>query len=418
MRHLLIKGRMLKISAPHARAVFTLFVLSISSANAGDPCPKKYWGPQVSNLSEIKSTPPSPISLKDAADFVINPHSRPELVGYDNDCGSIAWYESRRLDGYLEMYLATKNKTYLKAFVKTADRIYEANDIFSGKKDELRNKVVFGWSSLKYTAGGERHTHGVQSGILSEMYGKFSRIVIEEGISELRNKANDYNAIATKTLDVAWSDWNSTTQFFHFRPKAHKYYTVYPYNQGLAIGSAFLEQYRIAKYKGDVEKIKLYKDIIIRIGSYFKKSLQYDSSKNRYLWKYAPGSYYEDMSHASLDMNFILSAYEAGLLFTKTDMERFANTLFYTYDSKENKYARYMNGKDLPGYTNWHSLTCLMIVDFTQFRTDDLILRDCVTATRQIISNKNTLMKLDAQFFGLLVNGIPKLYRTETLKSF
>jgi hypothetical protein len=51
---------------------------------------------------------------------------------------------------------------------------------------------------------------------------------------------------------------------------------------------------------------------------------------DRYRWRYAPynssGSY-SDISHAGLDVSFIVDAYEAGIVFDDTDIQRLANTM-------------------------------------------------------------------------------------------
>lgn len=389
--------------------LLSLSFWSLSYAVPGGGC-EDYWAPGRS--SDIKNGSSKKISLIEASRLVVKPEFRKDMVKESNDCGQIAWFETRRLEGLLDLYDSTNDKSYLLQFIDSADRIYKANDIFHGKVDELRGRVVFGWSSVKYTADGERHVHGVQAGILAEMYARFARTVFERKLTEFQSKAEDYFKIAERALNEVMEDWDSSLGFFRFKPRAHKKYSVYPYNQGLTIASAYIEFFQVYKLMGNNESAKEASNKVEIIGDYFVKTIDYDLLKNRYLWRYAPDAYYEDMSHASLDMNFIMKAYRNGFFFKLKDMKRFANTVHHAFDSSTGEYGRYINGSQLEGYTNWRGLTCLMLTDFSEFKP--AISKTCERSLKEIIYSEDILKNIEAQTFGMLVNGLPKLYKVKS----
>lgn len=96
-------------------------------------------------------------------------------------------------------------------------------------------------------------------------------------------------------------------------------WTSLPYNQSLAFTRMLLAL-------NEVNGNSTYLDRATRNGQYFKNALTL--SAGAYDWDYA---YYstgsEDVSHANIDVGAARELYERGLVFNRTDMERFAVTI-------------------------------------------------------------------------------------------
>ena len=95
---------------------------------------------------------------------------------------------------------------------------------------------------------------------------------------------------------------------------------ILPYNQFLIFGRCLLVLYQLT---GKEEY--LYKTA--KISNYFKSKLILINEIDAYVWDYwAKIERYEDISHANLDIGFIIDVYEAGIVFTHEDLRKFANT--------------------------------------------------------------------------------------------
>lgn len=388
--------------------ILSLIVLSFSSFGK---C-KNYWSSQKNENYQKYSR--KSISIKNAARKITNPKFRAELSVNNNDCGNIAWFQTRVLNGLLEMYLLEGDEKYLRRFIKKAEAIIKVNDAVTLKKDKLRNRIVYGWSSTKYTALGDRHVHGVQSGIIAETFANFSSLIRFKRLRKYKDEADRYLSIAYTTILSIEEDWDERLGFYRFRSKAHNKYRIYPYNQGLAIGSAYLEIAKSFKMRGNYD---IYKNLLRKaelIGKYFLKTIRLDRQNERYLWRYAPDAFYEDSSHAQIDLNFAMKAYESGILFSYENMQKFANTVLHNFNDSGTKFYRYINGSNLPSYTSWHSLTCMPLMDFSKFlsrnKSKELVSK-CIKATSAIINNENVLKLLPYQYYVHLVDGLPKLLK-------
>lgn len=380
-------------------------ILIVSSQLFATDCPY-YWGPDSKQINF--NLPVDKITLSEASRLVSTESFRSDLIDSNNDCGNITWFQASILNAQLEMYELENDPKYLNDFITLADKIYSQNDIFTNKYDALRKRVVFGWSSTKYTKYKQRHVMGVDSAIIAEPYSKFVNIVLKNNLRKYKSKAKLYLKIATRALSEIEEDWSAEVGFYKFKKRSHKHLTIYPYNQGLAIGSVYIELHNAYSLLGKKGLSSFYLDRSLTIGEYFKKSLIYDIGFDRYLWRYAPGSYYEDSSHASIDLNFVIKAYENNILFDLSDMKKFANTIYKTFNL--NGFARYLDGKDLARYTSWHSLTCLRLSSIAKYSNKESLIKDkCLSNVSKIITNKNILKDMPYQFYTQLVHGLPML---------
>ena len=120
--------------------------------------------------------------------------------------------------------------------------------------------------------------------------------------------------------------------------------------------------------------------------NFFKNRLRYVSGSDLYVWYYwfepmtttgwkpednlssnvkyfEPRPYVEDISHGVLDVAMIMAAYHAGIVFSKTDLLRFANTLLVNVINPERTEVRIRvdGGPEHPAYFNalsgWLELT-------------------------------------------------------------
>ncbi|GIJ57609.1 hypothetical protein Vau01_051250 [Virgisporangium aurantiacum] len=103
--------------------------------------------------------------------------------------------------------------------------------------------------------------------------------------------------------------------FAHTRPSPDHL----PFNQSLAYAQMLLALYQV---NGNATYLARARGV----ATYFRNALTLTG--DRYVWHYAPySSGIEDTSHANIDVGAAREFYEAGQVFTATDMQRFTNSL-------------------------------------------------------------------------------------------
>jgi hypothetical protein len=96
-----------------------------------------------------------------------------------------------------------------------------------------------------------------------------------------------------------------------------------PWNMQNAAGMTMINLWRLT---GDGQFYQRARDLALDM----KRELKLTALGTRYDWRYAPyraSSTSEDISHAGLNVEFMVAAYEAGIVFDDTDIARLANTL-------------------------------------------------------------------------------------------
>ncbi|MDA2925982.1 hypothetical protein MYX78_01920 [Acidobacteria bacterium AH-259-G07] len=120
-----------------------------------------------------------------------------------------------------------------------------------------------------------------------------------------------------------------------------------PINQSNVLGLAMLELGRIS---GD----PLYRDRVTKLARAFKNNMDYIGETEAYLWPYwlkegkvgSTGSQEpEDIGHAGPNVLFAYRCYENGIVFSRTDMQRIANTWVKYVIRPEHRIAATIGGQ-------------------------------------------------------------------------
>lgn len=156
-----------------------------------------------------------------------------------------------------------------------------------------------------------------------------------------------------------------------------------PHNQYLAFARALLALHRATGKQW-------YRERAEKMGRFFKSNLR--TVNDHYEWNYwdpaiardAEGmrmQHREDTSHGHIDVGFAIDAYEAGLMFTREDMNRLARTLLHMWNGSADApaFAAVVGGRD-------GKFTAM--VDWIRLGAFDVRLRDVLA---RLVANWNDL---------------------------
>ncbi len=271
-----------------------------------------------------------------------------------NERARYAWVVSYHALADVRMYQATGDRRHLDRALGKFVNILAHRDDRRGVKDfQGRSRPV--WRNIHYQLpekveyklsrpDNDRYAYGyaVHSGmILYPMVTLAEEIVRRRppgngprGLT-YRQWADEIVARSRETVaahEEEWSDYGADEGFYRFADFP-PYFANYrnrnrdvPFNQSHTLGSAMVVLYRLT---GD----NAYRDKASRLAVRFKRSIAV-SSDGASKWNYwqPPGTYSvkdagEDISHASLNVNFAYEAFRAGLVFDERDLRSMARTL-------------------------------------------------------------------------------------------
>jgi hypothetical protein len=270
---------------------------------------------------------------------------------YNNDSGFLAFREAYVMQSYLLMYERYKDTKYLDKFVLHADSVLNQRDSVR-KVTDYRGLSLPAWrhtdppnDSNPLILGGKYFHVAVDTGVISYPYAWFAQIVKSNpGLSKYNAKANIYVQAAKDAISVHEDEWReSGSSGYYIYRKGSPYWcdgVGVPFNQNLGLGRTMLKIYHAT---GETK----YLDRVKKVAQHFKDNLTLQN--DRYVWNYWWGygyngwtssqkistntpSYsgykkYEDFRHGAVDGDFVVMAYEAGIVFNETDIQRFANTV-------------------------------------------------------------------------------------------
>lgn len=270
---------------------------------------------------------------------------------YNNECGYLAFREAYLLQAYLIMYETYRDTDYLDKFVQHADSVLAMRDNIRQVTD-YRGLSLPAWRHSDppddlnpLILRGEYYHVIIDTGNISYPYAWFAQIVKDDpALASYQEEAAEYLQAAVAAVGVHDDEWQDAgeTGYYIYR-KGSPYWcdgVGVPFNQNLAIARTMLKIYQVT---GEAK----YLDRVVKISRHFKERLTLDS--DRYVWPYWWGygfygwssdeqvslntaSYqgykkYEDFRHGALDADFVVLAYQAGIIFSEADMLRFGNTI-------------------------------------------------------------------------------------------
>ncbi len=279
--------------------------------------------------------------LFDQSDLAIN--GGKGYSEHTNDEGFLAWAESYILLGYMEMYRATRDRRYLRQLVEHFDRVLRNRDDVRGIADTHARRPLAGWGSTRYSRG-EWHVWIVHTGMITLAPAEFVQTVQSDRFlqREFGAKAREYRERIEECIrdaDLYWREGPAREEGYYYSPRLND---VLPLNQQNAMGCTLVEMWRAT---GNVR----YLDRATRLAHFFRNRLR-TTDPRLYDWAYWPrtdrddrGS--EDISHASLNVEFAVRCAVHGIVFDRRDAERFAGTWLLKVKRPDGSWAGDVGGR-------------------------------------------------------------------------
>ena len=239
--------------------------------------------------------------------------------------GSIAWSQAYQLAALVEMFDATRNARYAQLIIKLSDWIAEARDDRHGFRDEVRDGVLPAWSSTGYSKG-RRYVWAVHTGMIVDPMARFAAIVRNDA----RLKAQ-WGTDAARLLNVAQEAVSVHDEEYRAGPGPDEGHVYCPYlkkhlplNMQNALAQAWLAI-------DDATGTPAHRERIVRLAWFLKHRLR-SMDDGSYVWAYWPplegtSDSFEDISHAAINVDFIVRCFEHEVVFQSSDLMRLEKTL-------------------------------------------------------------------------------------------
>jgi len=155
------------------------------------------------------------------------------------------------------------------------------------------------------------------------------------------NKADSYLKKIKESVDCFDNEWREVgDEGFYELPPGAPYPPSYhreAFNLLLALGRTIVELYAIEKDNKYLNKAE-------RLARFFKSRLTLGLN-NSYNWTYtSEHTTVEDISHGAIEVDFAVLCYRNSIVFTKQDLQRFANTLIEVVQQPDGTLAMYVDG--------------------------------------------------------------------------
>ena len=267
-----------------------------------------------------------------------------------NENGTLAWAQSYLLEAYLDMYEATGDKRYIEKFVSQANRVIKNTDVERGIQD-YKGRLRTGWSSTKYSKNKEPMIHITHSGMILYPLVKFCFLVRQNTkLSEYKNFLETYINFVEKAVSEFDNQWRFDPEtkggsywFEGDEPLSTDLKAPMPFNGPLAMGRVLIMLYSLTKKD-------IYYNKVTALALYFKNNL-IETNDGYYIWGYRPNlkkyPQIEDISHGAIDVDFAILAYKNGIVFYKSDIEKFSKTLLNSKEkAKRFAFSKFVDGTD------------------------------------------------------------------------
>lgn len=270
---------------------------------------------------------------------------------HDNNYeGMLAWRMSHVLMSYVLMYRAHRDLEYLDKFIDHADAVLASRDSETGDVD-YRGLSLPAWQARIYSVDLAPLIGAVDTGMICRSYIWFARMVY--ATPELRDdayyreKADEYTLAVEQAVAVHDFQWRTigSDKGTYFFPKGQPFPwdgMDLAHNQNHTMAMCLLHLWAVTQEP-------VYKDRVERLLRLFRSDLRLGSS-GQYLWNYhwtqswgyrgwteadgvsenapsfAGNRRPEDSHHAHHTIEFIGHAVRDGLVFTTSDLHKFAQT--------------------------------------------------------------------------------------------
>ena len=243
---------------------------------------------------------------------------------FRSDGGQLAWGESYLLAALVEMFAVSHDPGHAASVVAIGDWLDRGRDDRNGRRDEIRQRVLPAWSSERYSKG-QRYTWAVHTGMIAAPLARFAAIVRSDPTLRAR-----WGTEADRLLRVAEEAVAPFDEDFRSGPGPDEGHLVCPYlkkplplNMQNALARAWLA---LADATGDAR----YRERVTKLAVFFRQRIRTEGD-GAATWAYWPplsgtNDTFEDISHASINVDFMVQCHEHGIVFTREDLERVGRT--------------------------------------------------------------------------------------------
>ena len=239
--------------------------------------------------------------------------------------GNIAWGQGYQFAALVEMFDVTRDPKYAELAVRLGDWIAEARDDRHNLRDEVRDRVLPGWSTTGYSEG-KRYVWAVHTGVIVAPMARFAAVV-----RSVPGLAARWGKDADRLLRVAQEAVAIHDAEYRQGPAPDEAYVYCPYlkkplplNMQNALAAAWLAI-------DDATKTPKHRQQVERLARFMKNRLR-PMADGSYTWAYwppleGPEASSEDISHAAWNADFMVRCFEHELVFDRADVARLERTL-------------------------------------------------------------------------------------------
>lgn len=255
------------------------------------------------------------------------------------DAGHLAWGQADHAQVRLSRFEADRDPADLEYILDQMDLLnaHRADRLSPALVDELRGAAPAAWISFNLDRGDQakRHAWLVHAGQTVYPAARAAALVRDDPqlLATYGHRLNAMLPDIIQTLDMFEPEYTvNPAGRGHYRDPYLEFYsgsTELPFNMQNAAGRAFISLWHATgepRFRERAEQLaRTMKDELLAVG-------------DKYVWRYAASrgpEQAEDVVHAAINVNFMLDAYEAGLVFDEVDVQRLANTMRDMYRADE-----------------------------------------------------------------------------------
>lgn len=239
--------------------------------------------------------------------------------------GSLAWGDSYLLAALAEMLETGRDPRHAAQFVALADHVLASRDDRQALRDEVRGRVMPAWGSTKYSKG-RRFAWAVHTGMLAAPLARFAATVGRDAKLKVA-----FGVDATRLLHAAEESVAAFADEYREGPGAGEGHVVCPFlgkhlplNMQNALARTWLA---IDDATGRTD----HRERIERLARFMKNRMR-AGPDGGLVWGYWPplsgdDKTFEDISHASINVDFLVLSHERGIVFERADLAAVEATL-------------------------------------------------------------------------------------------
>ena len=263
--------------------------------------------------------------------------------GENNSEALLAWGESYVMSALASMSRTTRSPEWLDQLAWHADAVLEQRDDNRGVMD-YRGVSEACWQNLHYQSGLEPYCYVVHTGMLIYPMLEFARIVESNGLEDemaydgqrFGDKATAYVIAAQQSVDAHEEHWDPDG-FYFFRDDA--FFLSYPgrdvpLNMSNAMGRSLLVLYDLTGEQDYLAKATA-------------MAIRFQNQITDHKWNYWGGEYVangEDISHASINVDFAAMCAERGIIFDEDDMKGIADNFMNSIYIDDSTFSDWVGG--------------------------------------------------------------------------